>query len=1271
MIGKEILNYTIISLIGQGGMGSVYLAQNKYINQQKVAIKVINADMINDFTRKIFVQEAEKLASLQHPNIVRFYNYHIDDAGNIYMVMEYADGYSLEDYIKNVSGLIVEDRVCSFFEPLLDAFDYAHRHKIIHKDIKPSNIIITNEGIPKVLDFGIASIFDEKNVNNDNDNVDSGGNELADGMIMGTPSYMSPEQVKGGALDQRSDIYSLGVLLHQMLTGNPPYDTTTLTEHDIYKHVVNDELPRMKAYYKYVSDKVQAIVDKATNKKPEARYQNCQDFKRALHNAIYPPKIPTWAKAGIGAAVAALLVGVFFIWDYNRVKVSYFKDYAEQWGIPQGIAKVSASQRKHMHRMYRFESRHYKLQRVSHVNSLGIIIPESESERYERPIDVLFFYTDGKRLSRAKVMDQNGQVKYIKSYNENLQTVVFQVDDDFGTEKSIGSETVGYVDAFASNQNRGKISRYLLEYDEKGYVKTLRYAGFQNVVVGDANGIYGKQYVRDSKGRVLEEMYLAHDGSPKATSWGMGKKIFTYDEDDNWKSARYVTVDGEPALDAADGTSLCENEYDKYGNAIAQYYKTSDGQLMLPGMSGVAGVLYEYDDRGFITKQSFIGIDGAVEFSTKQGFAISKTESNEYGFFKRISFFDANERPCMTEEGLSSVKIVTDARGNELERWNYNLNNEYVLTPDGYAGMRAEYDSLGHLVKVGFFGADGNPCLVNTGYSAIVRDYDRLGEMIKESYLDTLGAPTVNDLGISTAVYERDLRGNITKVSFFDEEGQPSYTSEGLSVYELLYDDNGNEIQRSFFDTEGKPTKGFIGFAQRKHTYDEQGHELSDRFYNEKGELTLVDGIAGMDYIVDTHGNIIEETPVGINGKLAPGRLVTRNKYDGKDNVIEVAFFGAEGKPAMTSYNFHKYTQAFNDRNQCIETCYYDTTGELTSFSNSNYCIERDEYNERGLKVRVSYFDKNGDPAVYQGSQDGDYSSLSSEYDSYGRVVRQYFYDKDGNPTDPRIMVPEGAVEYDKWGNVIYLASMDGLGHLIMNPKTGWSFTRSEYDSKSNLLWTAYFDDNENPIRCQEGYHKLVKTYTDGNNLETDSYYDTDGSPAVQDGYHQQRYKYDENNLCTEIGFYGKNGSLVNASYGFARVTFSYNNDQSYKDRKFYSASGVMLQQEMYVNGSWEPVRNWQKDVTDQARFLPTDLGSDMKNLIFKSARVVGSSKVEAVFVTPKSKYDMSTSMISEYQSIVNQFATYLRREWDLPRSVSLVGILQDSKGRELSRITK
>lgn len=1259
MIGKEILNYTIVSFIGKGGMGSVYLAENKYIRQQKVAIKVINSDMANDFTRQQLAKEADNLARLNHPNIVRFINYHIDEAGNIYLIMEYADGHSLEDYIKNVSGLIVEEKICSFFEPLLDAFEYAHKHKIIHKDIKPSNIIITHEGTPKILDFGIAALLDD------------GGKAADKDIIMGTPSYMSPEQVKGESLDQRSDIYSLGVLLHQMLTGNPPYDTTTLTEHDIYKHVVEEQLPRMKTYYKYVSDKVQTIVDKATSKKPELRYQSCLEFKKALHNAIYPPKISKSVKIAAFAAAAVILIAAFFIWDYNRVKIFYYKDYAEQWSIPQGIGKISSSDRKHTHRMYRFEYRNYKLQRMSHVNSLGTIIPDGESERYDRPIDIEFFYNDDNRLNRAKVMDHNGQVLYVKSYNEKLNTVIFQYNDEYGTEKTIGNETVGYVNAFASNQNRGKISRYLLEYDENGYVKTLRYAGFQNVYVGDSHGIYGKQYVRDSKGRVIEELYLGHDGSPKATKWGLGKKTFAYDENDNWVKSGYYTVDGEPALDDSEGTNICENVYDEYGNPTAQYFKNSEGQLMLPGIQGCSGRLIEYDENGFIRKQSSIGIDGNVEINIKEGYAIAEMQCNEYGFYNHIAFLDALGNPCVTNQGNASVGIITDSKGNELERWNYDLSNELVANAEGYAGLKAEYDSLGHMVRVEFYGANGELCELNNGFSGWTREYNAMGDCMKESYFGTDMQPATDNNNISTVAYERDLRGNITKALFYDEEGKLSLSAEGIAVVEYKYDDNGNEILRQFFDTENKPTKGYLGYARVAYAYDDKGQLLSERYYNEKDELTLVDGIAGTNYKRDNRGNVIEEYPIGLDQKIAKGRLISRYKYDEKDNEIEFALFDSDEMPATNVNDFHKRTQKYNKRNQCIEICYFNTKGELTPFSNNNYCIERSEYDERGFKIKVSYFDKNNQPAIYYGSQDGSYSSLASEYDAFGRVVRQFFFDKDGILTDPKVMVPEGVVEYDKWNNIIYIASCDGKGNLIINPQTGWSFMRKEYDSRGNLLWESYFNEKGKPMLGKEGYHKVVNTYTLSNELSTTSYFDSLEKPTLVNGYHKEQYKYDENDLCIEISYLGKTGKPVDASYGFSKLVFTYNKDQTLRDRKYYNVSGRLLLHEQYIDGSWVAVKNWQKDIADFADELPLNLGEDADNLVIQSAKVIGSSLVEIVMVAQYSKYEMSDSMIDTYKTFLDSFTGYFKQELELPRSVTMKGVLKDSKGRVLSTVRK
>lgn len=272
MIGEKILNYKIESLIGEGGVGSVYLATHMQLGR-KVAIKVLNPHLVNHpEVRERFRNEAATLSSLQHIHIVTLYDY-LEDEKGLFLIMEYVPGQSLDEYIRKTSGPLPEQKTIYFFNQILDGFAYAHSKGIIHRDIKPSNIIITFEADIKILDFGIAKILKEGKMN-----LTKTGSKL------GTVLYMSPEQVQGQTVDKRTDIYSLGITLFQMLTGCAPYDEYISTEYEIYKKIVNEPLPPARSIYPAVSDKMQAIIDKATAKDPRLRFQSCEEFKDALNS---------------------------------------------------------------------------------------------------------------------------------------------------------------------------------------------------------------------------------------------------------------------------------------------------------------------------------------------------------------------------------------------------------------------------------------------------------------------------------------------------------------------------------------------------------------------------------------------------------------------------------------------------------------------------------------------------------------------------------------------------------------------------------------------------------------------------------------------------------------------------------------------------------------------------------------------------------------------------------------------------------------------------
>ena len=271
MIGKKIHNYEIKSLLGEGGMGNVYLAVHTQLGR-KVAIKSLHQQLVkNEGLRARFKQEANTMAHLQHNGIVTLFDY-VEDERGLFLIMEFVEGTQLDEYIRNVSGPIPAERALPILNDILDAFAYAHEQGVVHRDIKPSNILITNDGKVKILDFGIAKMLS-----------DSGNKLTKTGTQMGTVFYMSPEQVQGKEVDIRSDIYSLGITFYQMLTGVSPYDGMT-TEYEIYNKIVLEPLPFANATYPGVPAALDLIIAKATAKKKEDRFQTCREFLSFLKN---------------------------------------------------------------------------------------------------------------------------------------------------------------------------------------------------------------------------------------------------------------------------------------------------------------------------------------------------------------------------------------------------------------------------------------------------------------------------------------------------------------------------------------------------------------------------------------------------------------------------------------------------------------------------------------------------------------------------------------------------------------------------------------------------------------------------------------------------------------------------------------------------------------------------------------------------------------------------------------------------------------------------
>lgn len=267
--GKMLGKYEIGALVGQGGMAEVYKGRHPALKRD-VAIKLIHSYLVSreGFIER-FQREAQLVAALRHPNIVQVYDLDTH-AGVYYMVMEYIDGLTLSAKLEQIRA---QDKLFSLSEAvdlllsLCSALDYAHAQGMVHRDIKPGNVMFTSKSQPVLTDFGLAKIV-------------GGTTNTASGLVLGTPMYMSPEQAYGESGDARSDIYALGVILFELATGRVPFQGDTPLS--IILKQVNEPLPSAKKINPRVPDAIEPIIVKATSKKPEERYQTCEEFADAL-----------------------------------------------------------------------------------------------------------------------------------------------------------------------------------------------------------------------------------------------------------------------------------------------------------------------------------------------------------------------------------------------------------------------------------------------------------------------------------------------------------------------------------------------------------------------------------------------------------------------------------------------------------------------------------------------------------------------------------------------------------------------------------------------------------------------------------------------------------------------------------------------------------------------------------------------------------------------------------------------------------------------------
>lgn len=573
IIGQQIGNYTIEKSLGEGGMADVYLAKNTL--GKKFTIKILKSELFSKaIIRQRFVNEAKVMLSLDHPHIRQVIDFH-EEKNLMAIIMEYLDGHDLDTYVEQYGAVSLKQAI-DWFKQILPAFSYTHEQDIVHRDVKPSNLFLPKNGSIKVLDFGIAKIIDN--------NLSLTGTASK----MGTPMYMSPEQIQTPKeVDYRTDIYSLGVTLYVLLTGQKPYDDTTDSEFGIQTKIVNQPLPEIPN----LSPKVNHVIAKATAKDPQNRYINCEQFLKALlatdsqpvieekkvekviiekpkvepkqapkyiakqviDAPIQTKKAPTpWLKY-IGIVIGTLivvLVGLFWIGKNAQ------KEAAKTGQLTQITQEVC------------------RLNRVSFSDG---------------SYNQFSYNQDGTlhELATAR-MDEKG--------NKVLSTTQIMYNSDGLASRysyTYGNIANGYADFTYKNQaltmaetydSNGKLYQRS-EFTTNSNKQIIK----QKITVGEMAGSYFDFYY-DERGNITKWEQVDEKGKTKAYT------LYT-DYDDKYSES--VAISKGLVLNPVDGYPFMTNNYHTY-----RYYEAdANGALQLKEESILTN--FKYNDKGFITENKF------------------------------------------------------------------------------------------------------------------------------------------------------------------------------------------------------------------------------------------------------------------------------------------------------------------------------------------------------------------------------------------------------------------------------------------------------------------------------------------------------------------------------------------------------------------------------------------------------------------------------------------------------------------------------------------
>lgn len=930
------------------------------------------------------------------------------------------------------------------------------------------------------------------------------------------------------------------------------------------------ELGRRKAFLRVVATIMQLRYDELVRR----------DKRRTFHRRL-----------AAGFAAALLAVASFDVYWYLAPHSHYYWSVTQRNNIPEGIAEISAEERKRASAFYKLVTQRGRVVRMEIINSLGTPASAptySTLDTYDCSY-VEYSYADGE-LASATFLDAFGEPQMIERY-DGLDAVN-RVNPQ--NNSMIGNSELNDWDIPSAmgeiNKTDPQISRSLIELDAQGFCIEERFMRDNlNNPACNSSGEYGYRVERGPHGETLCGTSLDRDGAPlyddaacvtrmeyndrgQVTSIanfdaqdrpvlyrGVHRSNITYDEFGNEVLWQYFDTEGNPCCNLDTGVCASQNTYDERGLLSEFAYFDERGEAAYSMADGVHRCVYQYDERGNLIQEDYYDADG-MRMYNNSGVASTRYTYDALGRQVEERYYGIDGAPAFWagEEPKNINQVVQEAGADQEPSYGYGTNS---------AGNRTEYPDDRTIRKV-YLGADGKPALCYYGYAVLQRSYNADGLLERLDFLDAEGEPIRAMYNVASILYGYNGASRLNAVDYLDENGMPCANMFGAAQERIDYDGNGRPTGIRYCDAEGNPcwVKGSRQFfSQIQFELTDLGQISVKRYYDPDGKLLQDGSFAEERMQYDARGNQIRQSTHDVFGNLTnssdSGIAIIESDYDSQGRLIRNRYLDEDGAPpADGTLQEEEWEYDARGNNVRYTYSYSDASGEQLQAS------EIYAYDARGNLLSIAYRNGEGEPVEINGVAAIEYSydarnhlvreaqfNASGNYPSEGIAVWEYTFDARGKRVaEVDLGLESGSEEltcimrwkdgFDQYGFQNEVQTLDSDGKW-MPGSDGYAVWSAVFDAMGNCVQERWFDERGEPFALRQHY-AMTRSVFDamGNEIE-ETYYDGDGAPMTRESGCPARAQSTYNALGYQetLAYFDENGKPFETSIsGYAKFVSAY-----------------------------------------------------------------------------------------------------------------------------------